>query len=398
VKVWIDDRWTKSDSTKNAAWGKGSRWRTVWMDPTKPGKGETSKSFAKKADAEAYRTMMENSLRSQTYRAPELANKIFADAAEAWISGKKKPTGSSLKRYRDALDVWVLPQWGTRKLSTIEKTEIDEWVTALSNGTAPHADDRSVHGGGLSPNGVTAVWVPFRAAVANALKLGWISGDPCQGVELPKTPHKEIDTLTHTEVKALADAAHQVADNPSDALMVELMAYAGLRIGEVIALQVNHVALAEKRIKIRRTATIDSTGKPTIGPPKHNERRDVPIAPHILPVLNVLTEGRAPTDPLVTSTLGKSVNVGNWRRRVWNAAVTAAGLDGRELTSKSLRHTAASRAIEAGADVKVIQRMLGHADATETLNTYGHLWPDRLDEVANAVSDAREKELGRESS
>ncbi|WP_241984793.1 tyrosine-type recombinase/integrase [Cryobacterium adonitolivorans] len=75
------------------------------------------------------------------------------------------------------------------------------------------------------------------------------------------------------------------------------------------------------------------------------------------------------------------------------SAVKAAGLDGRGLTSQSLRHTAASRGIDAGADVKVIQRMPGHADATLTLNTSGHLWPDRLDDVASVVSNAREKSL-----
>ncbi|WP_225440440.1 tyrosine-type recombinase/integrase [Amycolatopsis eburnea] len=53
-----------------------------------------------------------------------------------------------------------------------------------------------------------------------------------------------------------------------------------------------------------------------------------------------------------------------------------------------MRHTAASLAIAAGADVKVIQQMLGHADAAMPLNVYGHLFPDRLDEVAD-VLDAR---------
>lgn len=58
-----------------------------------------------------------------------------------------------------------------------------------------------------------------------------------------------------------------------------------------------------------------------------------------------------------------------------------------------MRHTAASLAIAAGADVLVVQRMLGHASATETLNTYAKLWPDRLDEVTAAMSKARAKAL-----
>ncbi|GAA2237115.1 hypothetical protein GCM10010401_06560 [Rarobacter faecitabidus] len=83
----------------------------------------------------------------------------------------------------------------------------------------------------------------------------------------------------------------------------------------------------------------------------------------------------------------------NWRQRVWRYAIKDAGLEGEGLTPHKLRHTAASSAIAAGADVKVVQQMLGHKDATETLNTYGHLWPDRLDEVAEALEMARETAL-----
>ena len=57
------------------------------------------------------------------------------------------------------------------------------------------------------------------------------------------------------------------------------------------------------------------------------------------------------------------------------------------------RHTAASLAIAAGADVKVVQRMLGHKSATMTLDLYGHLFADRLDTVADAMDAARRTEL-----
>lgn len=58
-----------------------------------------------------------------------------------------------------------------------------------------------------------------------------------------------------------------------------------------------------------------------------------------------------------------------------------------------LRHTAASLAIASGADVKVVQAMLGHKSATQTLDQYGHLFGDRLDEVADAMELARSSNL-----
>jgi integrase len=53
-----------------------------------------------------------------------------------------------------------------------------------------------------------------------------------------------------------------------------------------------------------------------------------------------------------------------------------------------LRHTAASLAIASGADVKVVQQMLGHKSATMTLDQYGHFFGDRLDVVADAMDAA----------
>ena len=86
---------------------------------------------------------------------------------------------------------------------------------------------------------------------------------------------------------------------------------------------------------------------------------------------------------------GQSVRANNWRVREFNAAVEAAELGIPGLTPHKLRHTAASLAIAAGADVKVLQLMLGHADAAMTLNIYGHLFPDRLDEVADVLDTQR---------
>ncbi len=77
------------------------------------------------------------------------------------------------------------------------------------------------------------------------------------------------------------------------------------------------------------------------------------------------------------------------RRDVFTPAARDAGLAG--LTPHSLRHTAASLAIASGADVKVVQQMLGHKAATMTLDLYGHLFESRLDDVADALDKAARK-------
>ena len=57
------------------------------------------------------------------------------------------------------------------------------------------------------------------------------------------------------------------------------------------------------------------------------------------------------------------------------------------LTPYALRHTAASLAIDSGANVLVVSKMLGHAQPTLTLNTYSHLFSDRLDDIADRMNE-----------
>ena len=76
----------------------------------------------------------------------------------------------------------------------------------------------------------------------------------------------------------------------------------------------------------------------------------------------------------------------NWRRRVLDPALRRAGLG--DVTSHELRHTAASLAVAAGANVKVVQRMLGHASAAMTLDVYSGPFDGDLDAVADRLDAA----------
>ncbi len=103
-------------------------------------------------------------------------------------------------------------------------------------------------------------------------------------------------------------------------------------------------------------------------------------------LLGAHVNGLGPDDLVFTTPQGDVLRASNFRRDVFTPAAHQVGLDG--LVPHALRHTAASLAIAAGADVKVVQQMLGHTSATMTLDLYGHLFDDRLDEIASALDSA----------
>ena len=83
---------------------------------------------------------------------------------------------------------------------------------------------------------------------------------------------------------------------------------------------------------------------------------------------------------------GGWLTLGQARYRFTKATAAVGGLDGVGL--HDLRHTCASLSIQAGANIKVLQRLMGHKTATLTLDRYGHLFPDDLDAVAVALDES----------
>ena len=119
------------------------------------------------------------------------------------------------------------------------------------------------------------------------------------------------------------------------------------------------------------------------GTPKSHQQRSVPIPRFLTDDLAVLLAGRGPEDLVFTAPEGGVLRLMGFRRRVFDRAAMAVGLPG--LTPHELRHTAASLAIASGANVKDVQRMLGHASAAMTLDVYAGLFEDGLDDVADRM-------------
>jgi len=156
------------------------------------------------------------------------------------------------------------------------------------------------------------------------------------------------------------------------------------------ALKVKRLDLTRRRAVIAESVT-PVQGKGLVwGTPKSHQRREVAIPSFLIADLAAHVAAKEPED-LVFGGIrnGQPLRVSTFR----SAFSAAAAIGIPDLHPHLLQNTAASLA--SGADVKVVQKLLGHASATMTLDTYGHLFEDRLDEVATAMDAARTAERAK---
>ncbi len=392
ARVWVYDRSKKAKYREAVKKAKSlgrkppARWEVMYYDQAGKLRSEVA---ANKARAEQRRTELEAALSTDTYVDPATAKVSFGEVADKWLESRHDLRPSTWWKYRSLLDTHVNARWGEVQLRAIKSEDIAVWLGTLLK-------SRAEGGSGLGPSQARHA---FRVL---SMVLAWcvpsrLVRNPAEGVKLPVRPETEHVYLSFEQVERLADAAgelrtkydHPTASAAVNRALILLLAYTGLRWGEAAALRVGRVDLVKRRIRVV-TTFYELNGVQHEGPPKTGKHRTVAFPPSLGPELKRIIGNRGDHELVFTTARGSSLRANNWRVREFNPAVKLAQLGTLGLTPHKLRHTAASLAIAAGADVKVLQHMLGHADAAMTLNIYGHLFPDRLDEVADTL-DARRR-------
>lgn len=310
-------------------------------------------------------TTIESSKLTGSYLDPGLARLSVAEWSERWLAAQAHLKPSTRERYAGLLREHVAPRWGLVRLADVSHADVQSWVSEL-------AEERSA-------STARKAHRVLSLALALAVRDRRLVRNPADGVRLPREVRRTRRYLTHAEVSTLAEAAgaHRLA--------VYFLAYTGVRFGELAALRVAALDLLRRRATIAESVTAVN-GVLTWGTPKGHEHRAVPIPRFLVRELAAHLAGKNADDLAFEAPQGGVLRASNFRRDVFEPAARTAGLAG--LVPHELRHTAASLAIASGADVKVVQQMLGHKSATMTLDLYGHLFPDRLDEVADALDTA----------
>ncbi|WP_258312123.1 tyrosine-type recombinase/integrase [Streptomyces araujoniae] len=311
-----------------------------------------------------------------SYRDPKSGKAATKIVAEEWFTSKRKIGRTTRRDYRELLDNYVIPKWGDWQVGAIQWEDVSAWLTELE--TKPGKG-----GGILGAARIIKAYRVLSMVMKHAVFSKRISSSPCHDHELPRPDDEDEHVyLTYDQLERLALAAGEYR------LMILTLGYSGIRWAEASAIKTGRLQVPKRRIRIVQNYT-DVGGVLELGPVKNHEKRSVPIPRSFADELGTLARDKATGDLLFTAPEGGPLRYNNFRNRVFDPAVKAAGLGGMGITPHKLRHTAASLAIAAGADVKVVQLMLGHKDASMTLNIYGHLFPDRLDEVADALDAGR---------
>jgi len=309
------------------------------------------------------------------YVAPTHARMTVAQLGPAWLDrrrGHLKP--SSYQVMEIEWRVRVAPRWGKVGIGDIRPTAVQRWVSDLSHGVD-----------GATPVGASVVSRAHHvlaSILADAVRDHLLAANPATDIKLPRKNRRRPVYLTHQQVAELAAAGRPLRASA---------AAAGLHrpaLGEAVGLRVRDLDMLRRRATISENA-VQVGQEICVGTPKAHKRRSVPLPEFLLPYLARQCDGRDRDDLLFPGKDGghlKRPRTDGW----FVKAVAVSGVP--RVTPHDLRHSAASLAVSAGANVKAVQRMLRHASAAMTLDVYADLFDDDLEAVATALHEARSAE------
>ena len=392
----------------------GHRWQARWVD--RDGL-ERSKSFARKAEAQAHITKITTDLTTGTYADPLRSAVTFGTVAEAWHK-MKAAAGKAPKTvgdYRGLLDVLLLPKWGDHRLRDINHEALQEWFSWLSTDPAARQHPKRDKEGkvlpvGLSPSRVIQTHRVTHQVFDFAIRSKYLAVNPADRIELPSKPGSKKLALSHEQVRTLADAmvgAAAAVRQRSDtapaktspqglATMVRVMAYAGLRYSEIAALRVSDVDIDARRIMVGKSRTqVRGRGHVERDDTKNHLKKPVPIlTTELAEALTVEVDGRTPSEYLFPGPDGGAMSEG-WFMARFSKAVEALGVP--DVTPHTLRHSAGSLAIgetPSGTGLLLAQALLRHKNLTTTANVYSHLIDGDWEKLAAAMDRATSQTPG----
>lgn len=347
-------------------------WRARYRDVA--GR-EHSRHFKLKRDAQRWLDEVTTSVVTGQYIDPKAAQVTFRTYANAWLAAQVHADATAVL-YRGHLERHAFPVIGDKPLSSILTSTMQAWVKRLSVGD----DERP----GLAPATVGVVYTVVASIFRAAVHDRKLVESPCKRIKLPKVEKTRIRPVTTEQVEALAEGV------PAELrALVIFTAGTGLRQGEVLGLTRDRLRLLGKNPQVtvdRQLVTKPGGRTDFAGLKTEASTRSVPLPRVVVAALNAHIAKYEIGEADLLFTFGGHPFTRQRFGVVWRPVAKSAGLTVETGTGMhALRHYYASLLIRYGESVKTVQARLGHKSATETLDTYGHMWADSDDRTREAV-------------
>lgn len=289
------------------------------------------------------------------------------------------------KSCRAALNTWIIPLLGKRKINTLKKRDIQMWVNELKKQLSPKT----------VKNYFSVLDRMMRYAV-NDLEI--LSENPCDRVTLPKQIKKEAHSYETHEVEAIVQGLNCLSERDLHYKCAILLAmFGGLRKGEILGLDWCDVDFNSNEIYIHQTRYDDSRGNTFIDTPKSEKSfRRITIPAFIMDDLKQLKRyqseqilaGKMQFTPAVLHGDINPTMSGFTLRHRFNRLCESVGVPCYGL--HALRHTQASMLADMGVNIVQASKRLGHSEVTTTLNIYSHLFQETDKTIANQLDQYNE--------
>ncbi|MFJ5668175.1 tyrosine-type recombinase/integrase [Micromonospora chalcea] len=386
-------------------------YRANWRDASGRQKAKT---FRTKKEASSFLAQTEAAVSRGTYVDPHSGRIRFGAFAERWLAGRSVEARTA-ERTLSLMRTHVLPKWGDWPLGKVDFMSVQEWVTDLSRQ--------------LAPTTVAKCYQLLSMILRTAVQARLIGTNPAEGVKLPRDRSRDVKPVTISREDFFCKLLPAVP--PRHRAIVSAAAGAGLRWGECAGLTWSSVDLHRAVLRVVQVAE-ETHGGILLRPyPKTRAGvRTVPLPDFLVSALRQLLTEASDPDPralVFRDRVGRPLRRSNFRRRVWLPSLVRAGLLGQvvnagphryravwpdregvewsaEFTTEreavacvatkavggmrfhDLRHAYATWLVTDGVPINLVQRVMGHEQASTTLNRYTHTPDDYAARVLDAFT------------
>lgn len=294
----------------------------------------------------------------------------YADWLSQWLyCNKSLLKVRTYERYAIYIHKQIVPRIGDCDLEDLSAAKLQFFAVEISQI--------------YSPNTVKAIILLVKRSLRNAEEMGAVPRQNADKIRFKARTSRTPKYLNLTEQRKLERYILSQSNRKLFGIIICL--YTGLRIGELLALNWSDIDFKKSEITVNKSchdSYLNGKYQKFIDTPKTptSERR-IPLPKQLVPFLKNLKK-KSVSGFVVEGNGGKTVSVRSYENTF---AIILKRLDIQHMGFHSLRHTFATRALENGMDVKTLSEILGHSNASVTLNCYAHSLPEHKSAMMNKL-------------